>query len=214
MGQPQSLTATQSSANFSHSSRRSFTLSAGLRPTITAMKASRFTRIGIVVLGLILTASLVVSLVTQGPTTRAPEAREGHCPDCGRRLSPAAITAGQCPFCQLTKGPDAGKLDRTTARRGWLFPAITGGAIVVLAILYSVLWFRTRRATAKEETQYRVNCRKCGRRLRYRERQAGKPAQCPLCRSFLVFPRIERAPSRWQALIRRIRRRQADAGPA
>jgi hypothetical protein len=47
-------------------------------------------------------------------------------------------------------------------------------------------------------------CTKCRRRLRYRQRQIGHFAQCPLCGKPIIFPkpRMQAPESRWRKVKR------------
>jgi predicted RNA-binding Zn-ribbon protein involved in translation (DUF1610 family) len=59
-------------------------------------------------------------------------------------------------------------------------------ALVVLAGGGGFLFFRSR--TPKEEPYFHFKCPGCGRKLRYRAKQAGHSGQCRNCNQKLTFP--------------------------
>jgi hypothetical protein len=62
------------------------------------------------------------------------------------------------------------------------------GVVVVLGAVGGYLLLRPRRP-AENRPDAHFNCPSCGRRLRYRASQAGRPGMCPRCRTALTFPR-------------------------
>jgi hypothetical protein len=60
-------------------------------------------------------------------------------------------------------------------------------AIVLLAALVGIIVYRRRRP-AEDEEEFHFNCPSCGRRLRYRAKQAGHKGACPRCRETFDFP--------------------------
>jgi hypothetical protein len=50
------------------------------------------------------------------------------------------------------------------------------------------IYFYARPRRAKEEPVYYFQCPQCGRKLRYRLRQAGHKGACPRCKSGISFP--------------------------
>ena len=58
-----------------------------------------------------------------------------------------------------------------------------GGAVLAVGAYW---FFRPR--DPEREVYYHFLCPSCSRKLRYRARKAGKPGQCPRCRTRLTFP--------------------------
>jgi hypothetical protein len=61
--------------------------------------------------------------------------------------------------------------------------------LVVVAVVAAggvVVYLRAR--PPAEEPVHHFNCPHCKRKLRYRNRQAGKPGACPRCRQSFTFP--------------------------
>jgi hypothetical protein len=170
------------------------------------MKMTRLTRIGMAALGVGLLAWVGLMLLTTGDTKTGPAVvDEGKCPECGRDLPRSVRDAGgECPFCKLEgKSVDVGKARAgPSLLRGPTIPFAVGGAFVLLLLVHAVFLVRHRAGSQKEEVIYYINCRKCGRRLRYRERQAGRIAKCPLCQTVVLFPKPQEVPrGRWPRLL-------------
>jgi hypothetical protein len=68
-------------------------------------------------------------------------------------------------------------------------PLVIGivSGIVLLAALVGLIVYRRSRP-AEEEEEFHFNCPSCGRRLRYRAKQAGHKGACPRCRESFDFP--------------------------
>jgi DNA-directed RNA polymerase subunit RPC12/RpoP len=176
-------------------------------------KLSRFTKIGIAGLGVLLAAWLGLALFTakENKRTEAVVATEKRCPTCGRPLSKMAIERNVCPFCLLERGEEAARIrkDGSFATSKWVPIAIVG-TIALLLIANVFFAVRGRLKEVKDETYFYYNCPKCSRKLRYRERQIGKLAQCPLCERPIVFPRPEGfKDSRWRRIRRWLQRQPA-----
>jgi hypothetical protein len=62
-----------------------------------------------------------------------------------------------------------------------------GLGLVALVGLGAVFLFLRSRAP-KEEPILHFNCPGCGRKLRYKARQAGHSGKCPRCERPLIFP--------------------------
>jgi hypothetical protein len=67
----------------------------------------------------------------------------------------------------------------------WLWVALASGLVVLAG---GVLYFRRRSGQAADE-YLNFNCPGCGRKLRYRIKQAGHSGMCPRCSRPLVFPK-------------------------
>ncbi len=176
------------------------------------MKMTRYTTIGLIALGVALAAWLLVMFVFAPEAKLAPGAADdSHCPECGHALpGRLAETGGECPFCKMQgKTVPVGR-GRRSAARGPAVPLALGGLIGALLVVHGVFLVRQRMAARQQhEDLYYVNCRKCDRRLRYRERQVGQLAKCPACRTVIMFPKLPEAPkSVWPArLFRKLLRR-------
>ena len=166
------------------------------------MKMTRITKIGMAALAVGLLAWVVLTLFTSGDTrTEAAKLDNGRCPECGQEL-PQAVKefGGECPFCKLNgKSVEVGRARAgTSIFRGPAIPTTLVVCFVLLVLVHAVFLVRQRAAANKEdEDYYLVNCRKCGRRLRYRERQVGQLAKCPMCRTVIMFPKLPESESRW-----------------
>jgi predicted Zn-ribbon and HTH transcriptional regulator len=169
-------------------------------------KLSRFTRISLAVSGVLLLAWLGLTLFADSPSqkTDAVVKDPTRCPNCGRPLPRASIRTKECPYCLIERGPEAAKFGDAPSSTG--SKAIAYGLVgtVVLLLLANLAiavhgWRRRR----KIETVFHYACPKCGRRLRYRESQIGRPARCPLCERPVVFPKpAGLGETRWMRLRR------------
>jgi DNA-directed RNA polymerase subunit RPC12/RpoP len=176
-------------------------------------RLSRFTKIGIAGLGGLLVAWLGLALFTakENKRTEAVVTTEKRCPTCGRPLSSTAIERNVCPYCLLERGEEAAAIRKSGsfATSKWVPVAIVG-TIVFLLMANVFFAVRGRLKEVKDETYFYYNCPKCSRKLRYRERQIGKLAQCPLCERPIVFPRpAEFVDTPWKRLRRWLLRQPA-----
>jgi len=159
-------------------------------------------KIGAAGAGAVLVAWLVLALFlsTESPKSKSVS-DENHCPDCGRQLPKAYVGTGQCPYCELealTKGKPA------KPKRGYgsgaFNPLVPGSLIALLSILGGIhlgLAYRKRRAQVEDLPRFYFSCPKCKRKLRYRARQGGKFAMCPLCHGPIIFPKVPPPEKRW-----------------
>jgi hypothetical protein len=162
-----------------------------MKSSLGRMQLSRFTRVGLVAVGVMLVGWVALKLVVSGSGTRTGPAKVDptRCPNCGRPLPGYAQVTGECPYCQIEQGGG-----RKTKARGsavtssTTLPAVLGCAFVLLLALHVGLLLRSRVGRGGEEVCYFTNCRKCGRKLRYRDHQVGHLARCPLCRDLVRFP--------------------------
>jgi hypothetical protein len=162
------------------------------------MKLSRSHQLILGAAGLVLL--LVIGLIvfaTSGSTKIAKVADPNVCEFCGRLL-PASK---ECLTCIGEMGRDAYEAKRE--RKYWYnSPLIATVVISLLCVLVlshiSILLWR-HRGRQKAEVYYHTRCKKCGRKLRYRESQANRLGKCPLCQKPLIFPKPPEAPkvSRW-----------------
>ena len=169
-------------------------------------KLSRFTKFGMAGLGALFLAwlGLVLFADTESKRTEAIVKDEQSCPTCGRPLTRAAIENNVCPYCLLEQGPDKAKIRKPSS-----FAASKGVPIAIVCIFALLLVanialsMRGRFSRGKEETFFHYKCPKCSRRLRYRQRQIGRLARCPLCERPIVFPRPTNMPeTRWKRFRR------------
>jgi DNA-directed RNA polymerase subunit RPC12/RpoP len=174
------------------------------------MKQSRLTRIGMVAVGVLLLAWIVLTLASGGETKTAPARSDGKtCPECGRPLPSSAQLEGVCPYCRMEKGPEAAKLDRgkKSLATSPVIPVVLVCLFLVLLSIHLGVTVRGRLGKAVEEELYYYRCPKCGRKLRYRTSQVGRSSQCPICRRPLTFPRPPEEPTpepAYRALARRL----------
>jgi DNA-directed RNA polymerase subunit RPC12/RpoP len=172
------------------------------------LKLSAVTRWGMVATGAMLLVWLGLTLFASGDTRSGPATMDrGKCPSCGRPLSRQAQMSGECPYCAMEEG---GKSKRTQGKDapGTTIPTVLISVLVVLAGVHLFSLYR-RRPAAVEEALYYHNCHKCGRKLRYRERQVGNLARCPMCHQLLRFPPIPPRPRPWWQLWKKKQRAQA-----
>jgi Zn finger protein HypA/HybF involved in hydrogenase expression len=159
------------------------------------MKMTRLTRIGIAALAVAFLVWGGVALLSPPPTKIAAEKDDRRCPECGHEL-PLVIqeNGGECPYCQAQgKSVKVGKSlgGGSSITHGPAIPIALVSALVVLLGIHGYFMIRRRAAAAKvEEDIYYVNCRKCARKLRYRESQVGRLAKCPICRTLIRFPQL------------------------
>jgi hypothetical protein len=173
------------------------------------MKATRFTTIGLAVLGLILVAWLVLTVITYSTEKKSGPAAtdDKHCPVCRRELPLASRASGECPFCKVEEAANGGKgkrLSRNSAAMNPILPVVLFSTFCVLLGIHVWLALRKRSWQNKEEILYITNCGKCRRRVRYRPDQIGHAALCPLCRKPIIFRQPDDpAPRRlWQLITK------------
>jgi hypothetical protein len=169
-------------------------------------KLSRFTIFGMVGLGVLFLAWIGLTFFAESESkrTEAIVKDEKRCPTCNRPLTQGAIERNVCPFCLLEQGEEAAKIrkDRSFASSKAI-PITLASVLVLLLVANIAVAMRGRLKQAKEEIYFHYNCPKCRRRLRYRERQIGSLARCPLCERPIVFPKPAAWPeTRWTKLRR------------
>jgi DNA-directed RNA polymerase subunit RPC12/RpoP len=109
-----------------------------------------------------------------------------RCPHCNLPLSKVAKEKGECLFCHgdlPTKQRGVGEHPASKAVIGGLI-----GAFAILATINLVFFVRSWKGKDPEEAFYHLNCKKCTRKVRYRQRQIGQFARCPICRQLIRFP--------------------------
>jgi hypothetical protein len=166
---------------------------------------TRWTKVGMAALGVGLVVWVVLLLTTGGETKLASGTTDAkHCPECGREL-PRNVqeSGGECPYCKMEgKSVEVGKRrGGSSALRGPAIPIVLVVLLGLLLLVHGVFLVRQRAAAHKEEELYYVNCRKCDRRLRYRKHQGGQLARCPVCRTLILFPKLEAPRPRWPARL-------------
>jgi hypothetical protein len=177
------------------------------------MKMTRMIWIALIGLGVAFAAWAAVSLLSGVGTKTGPAVTDNtHCPECGHELPRTVRDAGgECPYCKMQgKSVSVGKgRAGPSALRGPAVPLVFLGIVTVLLLIHVafLVWHRVR--DRQEDILYYTNCRKCMRKLRYRPRQIGQLAKCPICRTLIRFPEPEEAARpRWAgALLGKILRR-------
>jgi hypothetical protein len=169
------------------------------------MKLSLFTKIGMGVVGALFLAWAAFMLFVNGDDARSKSVitDPNRCPVCGHELPPAYRGTGECPYCAAAH-PGVGATIHTgrTAASNPLVPVFLIGLFCILLGVNLFVTFRKIRIHQIEEGIYHLQCPKCGRKLRYRESQAGRLAACPLCHRPIVFPRLLRPETRWTRMKR------------
>jgi hypothetical protein len=158
------------------------------------MRSSRFTRIGMVAVGVLLLVWVVVLFATRETTRTGPaKVDRTRCPDCGKPLPPGAQLTGECPYCLIEHGKEEMEARRRQRQMSGLMspviPVILIGVFCVLLAVHLTLGVRARLTPREEEGLHHYHCPRCGRKLRYRDRQIGQASLCPMCRRPLIFPR-------------------------
>lgn len=177
---------------------------------------SRFTKISLLVSGVLLVAWLCLTLFADSPSkkTDAIVKDETRCPNCGRPLPRNAIRIKECPYCLIERGPEAAKFGENNSQpRGKAIPFVLIGLVALLLIANVAIALHARMRQQKIEALFHYVCPKCSRRLRYRETQIGRLARCPLCERPIVFPKpATLAETRWSRLRRWLHIAPASAG--
>jgi rRNA maturation protein Nop10 len=157
------------------------------------MKFSRWTVVGMVVVGLLFLASVGLLLVPQlfQTSKTATAVDEKHCPVCGRELPMWAQKAGECPFCKAEgRDPDIKQYREGGSRALRLgIPIALVCCFVILLGTHILLLVRARVVKNPVEIIYNMYCKQCHRKLRYREKQIGKLGRCPMCGKPIIFPK-------------------------
>jgi DNA-directed RNA polymerase subunit RPC12/RpoP len=130
----------------------------------------------------------------QETKTKSAITDSGRCPDCGTPLPKTAQISGECPTCTMRLGAEGAKAARDRRQGKSVLTSatipitlITVEVLLVATHLFVIL--RRRVGKGREEPTYFYICPKCGRKLRYRQRQIGHGGKCPLCRRVFLFPR-------------------------
>jgi ribosomal protein L37AE/L43A len=173
---------------------------------ITQLKLSRANKIAMIAVGALLVVWLGLTLFSASVSDKAGPGKvdDSVCPDCGRKwTSKAAQASGECNFCRAEKGAAyVPKKQRDSWTNSPTIPFTLLGLFVLLLAVHVGLLVRSRVKVPTEQALYHVNCGKCGRKLRYREKQIGHLARCPLCQKPLRFPSPPTAPrvSPWRKI--------------
>jgi predicted Zn-ribbon and HTH transcriptional regulator len=167
---------------------------------MSAMKMSRLTKIGMGVVGGAFLVWLCVTLLTAGQSKKktALVTDPTRCPVCGRELPNGYQGTGKCPYCEMEHmaDPQSGAASESTTSP--VIPIILVSAFCLLLAIHVTLFVRARISGEREEVLFHTECRKCHRRIRYRESQIGKVALCPLCKKPVFFQKPEEIfESRW-----------------
>jgi predicted Zn-ribbon and HTH transcriptional regulator len=159
------------------------------------MKLTRFTKISMIAVGTLLLAWVVLMFVANSGSKRTTGiAGDGSkCPDCGIALPKLGA---DCPRCLMEKGEAYLKSRRqgNVLTSGPGIPIALGCILFLLMMTHIVITVRNHRRTNTEEVFFHVRCTKCGRKLRYREKQIDHLGKCPLCQKPIRFPKPPDAP--------------------
>jgi uncharacterized paraquat-inducible protein A len=155
------------------------------------MKLSRYTMLGMVGVGILLIVWIGLMLFSGSSQKKIGPAKEDltHCPDCGMLLN----KAGECPKCMAEEGVEAYRAKRANkgAATNPTIAFVLAAIFVVLVAVHAAVVLRGWSVRGKDEDLYYIHCRKCGRKLRFRERQIGHIGRCPLCQTPIRFPHPE-----------------------
>lgn len=162
------------------------------------VELSSVTKYSLIALGAGLVFWLGLSFFSGDPKkTAAVRTDKTRCADCGLPLSKSAQDSGECPYCAMKNGGKAKKTASGSGTPGRTIPIVMISLFVVLSVIHLFVLYR-KRASVVEELVFNMNCRKCDRKVRYRERQVGALATCPGCRCMIRFPEApEKAKGRW-----------------
>jgi DNA-directed RNA polymerase subunit RPC12/RpoP len=177
-------------------------------------KLSRFTKITLAVAGVLFLVWLGLVLFVENASTKTGPAfvDDQVCPNCGKPLPKGALQSNQCPNCLLQYGPEAAKIKKDSATNSRVIPSILIAGVVILLALNIGVSLRNRLKQQKDEIQFHYHCPKCHRKLRYREHQIGRFAQCPLCERPIVFPKpANMRETRWTQFRRWLNRKPQSA---
>lgn len=170
------------------------------------VELSKFTKISLGATGVLGLAWLALTLFTGEEPKKSAAARvdPSQCPDCGRPLTREAKTTGVCPFCKMEDPTMQKKKARTAGSTGGINSRSVAvgivSAFVLLLVANVAVIVRAKLAKKPDDSLYYMNCRKCDRRVRYRERQAGVLARCPNCLALIKFPELPVKKSRWSVV--------------
>jgi uncharacterized paraquat-inducible protein A len=168
-----------------------------MKLSLSKLSFSRWTKISLIVVGVLLVGwvGVMLSGVLDPPkSTRLQQTDPNRCPHCNHPLTAYAKQQGVCLFC---KGDLPGK--ETPGRGGGAISGVLIGLFVVLLLTNVILFVRSRMRMKKEdEDYYHTYCKKCGRKVRFREQQCGQIAKCPTCRQLMRFPEApDKRPGVW-----------------
>jgi hypothetical protein len=106
--------------------------------------------------------------------------------------------SGVCPYCTINNGGVPKKKVESGVLTSPIIPIVLGSIFGILATINVVVIVRSRMNANPEEVFYHINCRKCDRKVRYRDRQINQFARCPACKTLMRFPEPPPQPTRWQ----------------
>jgi hypothetical protein len=165
-----------------------------MKVSLKNMKFSRLTWIGMILVGVVL-LGWIVALTTGvfDPPKKVGEkqADPNRCPFCNHPLTKYAKEDGHCLYCKA----ELPGSEKPSVIGSKVIPGMLIGLFVVLLTTNIVLTIRSIRRNAKQEADYFVtHCRKCGRKVRFREQQCGQIVKCPTCRQLMRFPEAPEKP--------------------
>ena len=169
-----------------------------MKLSLAKIELSSLTKYALIALGMGLALWLGLTLLSgDSKKTAAARTDKTRCADCGLPLSKSAQQTGECPYCAMKSGGKAKQSGGGSVASGRAVPITMIGLFVVMLGTHLYALYR-KRPSAVEETLFHMNCRKCDRRVRYREKQVGVLARCPNCRALIRFPEIpEKAKGSW-----------------
>jgi hypothetical protein len=164
--------------------------------TLKNLGFSRYTWIGtaVVAVALVCWIGLLIGGVFEPKKLGVKQVDPNRCPHCNHALTAYAKQTGECLFC---RGELPGK-EKASVVGSKVIPGVLIGLFVILLTINIVLFVRSITRGNVEEVYYQTQCRKCGRKVRFREHQCGQLAKCPICRQVMRFPVApEKPPGPW-----------------
>jgi uncharacterized paraquat-inducible protein A len=171
------------------------------------LKFSRVSVLSMVVVGVVALGWLGLMLAGVFEPKKLGEKKvdPNRCPHCNKQLSPHAKATGECTSCHGAVG-DKGKLAAREKFQRTVVTVLLAG-FAVLFVVNVAVFVRSRVGKNTEEAFFYLHCRKCTRKVRYRERQIGQFARCPMCKTLMRFPEPpDRPRSRWAKMKEWLRR--------
>jgi predicted Zn-ribbon and HTH transcriptional regulator len=160
-----------------------------MKLSLKGLKVTGVTKIGLIALAVAFVLWLVLTYAFDAPTKLAGKVDPNACPDCGNFLTQKERDRGECPYCKAKgKGGDLTKRDTTAKQASRVVPWVLIGGFVLLLAVHVGFVVKGWVGKGKDEVLYHLNCRKCDRKIRYRQGQIDHFAQCPRCRAWVRFP--------------------------
>jgi hypothetical protein len=163
-----------------------------MKVSLKNIKFSRLTWIGMILVGIVAAGWLVILMTGVLEPKRIGEKQvdPNRCPHCNHPLTRYVKESGTCLYC---KGDLPGK-EKGPGTGSKAIAVSLVSLFVVLLVTNVAMLIRSLKRAKVEEEYFVTNCKKCSRKVRFRESQCGQIAKCPTCKQLMRFPEAPEKP--------------------